>query len=304
MKVGDKWLSLNALRSFEVAGRHLNMSRAADELGITQSAVSHQVRQLERMLDIDLFIRTGRNVRLSPAGVKLLATVQKSFDAISTTLLSVDDDVVEGELRIASDPGFTFLWLSVQLPKFLKKYPGLTFRRSALPSEANELKMSVDVAVSYGGNQFSGRRVVMLAQLNFSPVCSSSLIPKGKQLVPDDLKEQTLIHNDDGRAWSNWFATFGVDQMPSGRNLYVGSLPVAMVLAKGGCGFALNDGLFGSALSKDYGLVRPFDETIENYERYYLVTHPEDEMSPAAKEFEKWIRNEVTISRDQHELKG
>ena len=94
MKVWDKWLSLNALRSFEVAGRHLHMSRAADELGITQSAVSHQVRQLERMLDIDLFIRSGRTIRLSPAGKKLLRTVQKSFGAITSTLLTVDEDVV------------------------------------------------------------------------------------------------------------------------------------------------------------------------------------------------------------------
>lgn len=278
------------------------MSRAADELGITQSAVSHQVRQLERMLEIDLFIRSGRNIRLSPAGAKLLVTVQKSFEAISTTLLTVNEDLVHGELRIATAPGFTYLWLAKRLPEFLEKFPGLVFRRSALPTDSNELGPSVDVAVSYGGNQFTGRRVVLLAQLSFYPVCAPHLVPSDREFLPEDLKTQTLIHEDDGQAWSNWFATFGVDQMPTGRDLFVGSMPVSIELAKAGAGFALNDGLFGSELLNENELVRPFDETIQNYERYYLITHPQEEMSPAAKEFELWITGEIKKSSQKNRV--
>ena len=123
MKIGDKWLSLNALRAFEATGRHLNMSRAAEELNITQSAVSHQIRQLESTLEIELFIRAARSLRLTPAGTKLLATVQRSFQEIATTILAVSEDLVHGDLRIASVPGFTFLWLAKRLPEFLERFP-------------------------------------------------------------------------------------------------------------------------------------------------------------------------------------
>ena len=143
MKIGEKWLSLNALRAFEATGRHLHMSRAADELGITQSAVSHQIRQLERTLDIDLFIRSGRALRLSPAGARLLSTVQESFDSIASTILTVNQDLVHGELAIATEPGFTFLWLTKRLPDFLERHPGLTLRRTALPLDEKELDLSV-----------------------------------------------------------------------------------------------------------------------------------------------------------------
>lgn len=296
MKVGDKWLSLNALRAFEATGRHLNMSRAAEELSITQSAVSHQIRQLERTLDIELFFRASRTLRLTPAGAKLLATVQRSFDDIASTILNVNDDLLHGDLYVASVPGFTYLWLAKRLPEFLAKFPGLTLRRSALPMDGHELSVNVDIAIAHGVYQFPGRRVELLSEIGFYPVCVPDLVPKGGKLDPAELKNHTLIHEDDGDAWANWFAAFGVELGPANRDIYVGSEPVALSLAEAGVGFALNQLKFGLELNKDRNLVRPFGETIVSHERYYLITHPKDQMSAAALEFESWIRAEVGAS--------
>ena len=296
MKVGDKWLSLNALRAFEATGRHLNMSRAAEELSITQSAVSHQIRQLERTLDIELFFRASRTLRLTPAGSKLLATVQRSFDDIASTILNVNDDLLHGDLYVASVPGFTYLWLAKRLPEFLERYPGLTLRRSALPADGHDLSVNVDVAIAHGVYQFPGRRVELLSEIGFYPICVPEIIPSGRELEPADLKNHTLIHEDDGAAWANWFAAFGVELGPANRDIYVGSEPIALSLAAMGVGFALNQLKFGLEIQEGSNLVRPFGESIVSHERYYLITHPKEQMSAAAHEFENWIRAEVDAS--------
>lgn len=295
MKIGEKWLSLNALRAFEATGRHLHMGRAANELGITQSAVSHQIRQLESTLGIELFIRTGRALRLSSAGAKLLTTVQRSFDAIASTIFAVNQDLVHGELKIATEPGFTYHWLASRLPRFLNQHPGLALRREAVPKSENDLDISIDVAVAQSNHAFHGRRVEFLAQLIFFPVCSASLVKDASALEPKDIKDFTIIHGDDGLAWSHWFAHFGVDQTPAKCELYVGSHPVACSLARSGVGFALGEGNFGAEMLGG-GLVRPFDESAEIYDHYYLITHVEGEMSAAAKEFETWLRSEIERS--------
>lgn len=297
MKIGDKWLSLNALRAFEATGRLLHMSRAADELGLTQSAVSHQVRQLERALDIELFTRKNRTLRLTSAGLKLLVTVQQSFDVIASTILSINDDPVYGELVLATSPGFTYLWLAERLPDFLRRFPNLTLRRMVLTRDTTDLSVDTDVAISYGGNQFPGKRVQTLIELDYFPVCSASFVTDRKSLELADLSKYALIHEDNGEGWSNWFAACGLEQVRPVRNIYAGSEPVAMSLAKDGLGFALNVGFYGEKMMARNGLIRPFGQSIENYERYYLVTNPEDKMSVAAKEFESWLMTEVKKSK-------
>ncbi|MGI9372919.1 MAG: LysR substrate-binding domain-containing protein, partial [Hyphomicrobiales bacterium] len=164
--------------------------------------------------------------------------MQRSFNDIASTILNMNDDLVHGDFYLASVPGFTYLWLTARLPDFLAKYPGLTLRRSAILVDGNDLSVNVNVAIAHGVYQVPGRRVELLSEIGFYPICVPRFLPEKGQFEPADLKKFTLIHEDDGSAWANWFAAFGVEQGPAHRDIYAGSQPVALALAEAGVGFA------------------------------------------------------------------
>ena len=128
MKIGDNWVSLNALQTFQVAARHQHMGRAATELNVTQSAVSHQVRALETSLGVTLFDRRGRRIELNPAGERLLRAIEQGFAGIASTALSLSTDAFSGQLSLAVPVSLMVEWLNPKLAEFLGRFPGLSLK--------------------------------------------------------------------------------------------------------------------------------------------------------------------------------
>jgi len=293
MKIGNRWISLNALNTFEAAARHGHMGRAAMELNVTQSAVSHQVKGLEGALGVHLFERQGRNIRITRAGRQLMRAVQEGFDAISSIALSIQQDEFAQELTIMAPVSLMTEWLTRKLAAFLELYPQLTLNCRIAERDMTTIPADVDVAIIYNQAKFDGRVVSPLIAVRMFPVCAPQLVSGPLPLSPEILHEETLIHEDDGATWRRWFAAKGLESATPRRDIFAGSFHDAMGFARCGAGYAITDWFLGRRDIVAGSLVQPFGSEEVDLSHYYIVTRREDPPGHPASEFAKWLDREV-----------
>lgn len=294
MKIGNRWVSLNALQTFEAAARHGHMGEAAKELNVTQSAVSHQVKAVEEGLGITLFERRGRGVEITSAGLHLMKSIQDGLDGINATAVTLQSGAFSGELTILSPVSFLREWLTDRLARFLQIYPNLSLRCHVCAPDLTAIPGDVDVAVVFDKFDFPGRVVSPLIPIEAFPVCAPQLLDHPVPLSPAILKNHTLIHEDDGGLWSQWFAGNGMEQFAPRRHIYAGSLHDAVNFARQGAGFALADWVIGHADVKSGSLVLPFGQKCLRLHHYYLVTRSSEAAGSAAWELAQWLKREVS----------
>ena len=168
-------LPLNALRTFEAVGRHQHMRRAADELCVTHSAVSQQVRNLESLLGVVLLERKNTGLALTPSGGRLLQDISSTLDDMVMAIDRVTGDNEEVDLRIACSSGLASNWLIPKLGDFLRHYPGYSFQLISLPVYPQEIPTDIDLCISYGKPPVSEERVSRLEKSPLVPVGSAKL---------------------------------------------------------------------------------------------------------------------------------
>jgi len=280
-------LPLHALRGFESTARLGSVSSAAQELGVSHSAISHQIRKLEEILGTALFNRRQRPLGLTVKGRLLLAGVRDSLDGLTRATESVSNEELEGELTVSCVPGLGSNWFVPLLGNFLRSYTGLNvYVRTEFwhqPLADNQ----VDLAITYGSAEHVGRRVVRLGQSEFFPVCS----PRNMKGLarPADLAGLTLLHDHSDETWSRWMFEVGIENLDGHRNVYFDSAHMALEAARMGDGIAMGD---HPTVQKDLDegrLVRLFDHAIPAIHPYYIVTSPSELMKPAARALETWI---------------
>ncbi len=297
MRIGSKFIPLSTLQGFEAAGRHLNMRRAGEELNLTQSAISHKVRTLEQALGRPLFGENRRRLILTADGERFLSAVQQGLEGISAAAVQVSEDSFSSSLSVSAAPGFLTQWLLPRLPRFLALFPDLTF--SIVPSTAKTLSdlPLVDVAVVFNNAYFPGMRVESLTQLEMFPVCAPGSVLGERLMVPEDLRNVTLIHEDQGDIWARWFAATGADQMSPRRNIFASGTQAALALAVAGTGYAIDDGIMGAKSLAEGTLVRPFGNRSFSFGEYSVVTPPLERITPAALAFTDWMRREISDTK-------
>ncbi len=271
------------------------MARAAAELNVTQSAVSHQVKSLEENLELKLFQRTGRNLTLTSDGQNLLTSVQTALHGIAATCIQLGDDVFSGELVVAAPASFATQWLMPRLSGFLTPFPNLTLRRKVITSNPQTQLPDTDIAIVFNEPNFPGKRATTLVDLKMFPVCTPALLETSPQLDATTLSSQTLIHEDDGALWARWFAAKGLEQLQPRRHIYAGTCHDATELARTGLGLAINDKFTGASALEKGELIRPFGKETMTHGHYYLLTAPLEKISEPASEFERWIRQEMAL---------
>lgn len=210
---------LTALRSFEAAARHGNFSQAADELCVTQSAVSHQVRQLESWFGFALFERNGRRIALSEKGKELAVALGEAFGDIARTCrrISTGDDTPT--LTVAAIPSVATCWLIPRLSRFWQAHPSIRIKLLYAIHGASVDFQDVDIAIAYGTGEWPGLRVTRLLNGDARPVCSRQYLDdKGPFDDPRYLLDADLLHEQNRRGWENWFhnAEVAADALPSG----------------------------------------------------------------------------------------
>lgn len=292
MRIDKRHLPLNALRAFEAAGRHLHMRHAAEEMCVSHSAVSQQVRKLESLLEVQLFERTNKGLQLTPPGSRLLDDLSHSLDNLVRATSNVTPDSEAAELRIASAAGVACNWLLPNISDFLCEYEAFEVRIDSIPIYPTEIPSNVDLAITYGKPPISEDRVSQLPGSGLLPVCSPNLIGKSdrSRSILDQLSRYPLIHADGGNEWAQWLRMAGADGLRNNRNLYLSTgYHIILDCVRRGLGI----GLIAKRFIKndiDAGqLIVLSNESKFEPEHYYVVRPAETVRSQAGRTFERWL---------------
>lgn len=279
---------LNSLRAFESAARHLSFTRAADELAVTQSAVSHQVTALEEWAGVPLFKRQGRAMVLTEAAVKFLPAVSTALDQIALAgrkLQAVDP--THGWLTVAVMPSFAAKWLVPRLADFHEKNPDMDVWIATFEAQTGALGSDIDVAIRYGRGDWPGLASVRIMSEELFPVCAPRLAAGLK--APADLASSTLLHDELREDWAMWFAAAGLTGVDTARGPGFDDSGLLIQAAIEGLGVALGRSVLVKGDLDAGRLVRPFDVALAAEFAYYLVYPPDLESAPKIETFRTWL---------------
>lgn len=287
-------LPLTALRSFEAAGRHQSFTLAAEELFVSQAAISRQIRELEEMLGHDLFVRRHRQVVLTERGQTLLNLLTESFDDISRILEDIRAAPPDKPLQISVEPSFAACWLIPRLNRFRETYPDIEVM---IVSEARMIEFrggEAEIGIRWSGSASSWPRMqaALLVKAVMSPVLSPTLLPQdGTPLTPSDLLALPLLHEEKRSYWQQWFVAAGLPDVPPQPGPLFAGTSLALDAAARGHGVALGDNVLVEDMLRTGDLVQPFETSIP-CGAYWLVAPNFDRLSPAAKVFSDWLKAE------------
>ena len=266
---------LNALRAFESGARHLSFTRAAQELHVTQAAISHQVRALEQYLALSLFRRHSRRVELTDEGQMLLPTVTETFDRLAR---AVDDlKSAQGKVKtltVSVTPSFGGRWLATRLSRFWRQHPDIDLRLHHSNQPVDFVVDGVDMAVRWGSGDWPGLESEFLMRSSLTPVCSRKLlrgpIPLRK---PDHLRNFTLLHEYNYQAWTQWLLAARVSGIDVRDGPVFDDPNVLEQAVLAGQGVALMRMPAAAERGRSGPLVRPFKVDVRMDFAYFIV-HP------------------------------
>ncbi len=287
-------LPLTALRSFESAGRLGSFTAAAEELFVSQAAISRQVRELETLVGRPLFNRLHRAVVLTEEGEALLRVLTSGFDIFDSALTAIIANASVQSLTISSEPTFAALWLVPRLHSFRATYPevDVTIEAASQVIEFRASEAELAIRFSEVHSQWPRTQSRLLMPAEMIPIIAPALLeemPDNK--APRDLLRFSLLHEEKRRFWNQWFDLAGVtDREPERGPVFAdGSLVIQAVLR--GHGVGLHDRTLVGPEIDAGGLVIPFDISLP-CGAYYLVARDFSRLSPGAKCFADWIMAE------------
>lgn len=281
--------SLNALKVFEAAARHLSFTRAAAELCITQGAISQQVKLLEGQLKAQLFKRAGRRLLLTDAGQDLARGIGEALDGLSRCVERVSRRDEAGPLTVTMMPSFAATVLVPRLGHFLAAHPDIDLRLHT-SYEVMDLRASgIDIAIRHGAGRYPGLHVEALAHEHLFPVCAPAMAAHLAR--PTDLRHVALIRDHDIE-WSAWLAAAGVPEIePHGPSFL--DTHLALQAAVDGQGVTLGRSLVAAEHLKAGRLVRPFALSIPAPLAYWVVCLTEHADHPRVRAFRDWLFTEI-----------
>ncbi len=288
---------LSMLRAFEAAARHLSFANAADELGVTHSAVSHQIRGLEDWLGQALFVRRARKVHLTAAGEELAAPLTSALDMMAEAVAAAQaasDEEGRRPVLVSVEPAFAARWLVLRLDRFYAAHPDVQLHLVPTPDFVEFETGGADLAIRYGRADWSGLIAEKLLGSASFPVVSPAVMAEGKGLQePNDLAAYTLIHEDSFEDWVGWLRAAGATAVDPLKGPIYDDAHLTLEAATSGQGVALADEALAAAALDDGRLVRPFTMTLETAAAYYVV-YPEDRpLRPGAEAFRNWLLAEA-----------
>ncbi|MCP4432799.1 MAG: transcriptional regulator GcvA [Gammaproteobacteria bacterium] len=281
---------LNSLKCFEATGRLLSFTQAAQDLNVTQAAVSHQIKVIEEDLGVQLFIRHPRKLVLTEQGKLLLPEVIEAFDKISSAVGALRKESYNNIISVRLAPSFAAKWLSPRLKYFWSQYPDIDLRLFHAHPAVDFDREDIDLAVTYGLGDWPGVVSDHLLSLDFFPVCSPAFMKNDKPLNDiNNLRYYTLLHDANFQCWHDWLALAGASDIPSNRGTVIDDTNVLMQAAVDGQGVALGSNTFVEDLLESGRLVKPFDITLYNQSAYYVVCPPSHLDNPSVKAFKDWL---------------
>jgi len=285
---------LNALKSFEAAARHESFTRAAEELAVTQGAVSHQVKALELELGIKLFNRERQRLKITESGREYLAVIRDAFDRIAVGTERLMQRQNAGALTISTSPDFAAKWLVHRVGRFSAAHPEIDLKISADMHHVDFAREEVDLAVRHGDGNWPGLHVERLSADQVFPVCSPKLL-KGRQRLakPADVLKFSLLHLESGRDWGAWLDAAGVPDAKVSLGPVMNRASMLIDAAVEGQGIALARTTLAAWDLLNGRLVRPFTEALRVARTYWIVCPKATAMVPKVKIAREWLLAEA-----------
>ncbi|WP_095118619.1 transcriptional regulator GcvA [Pseudomonas sp. Irchel s3f10] len=282
--------SLNGLRAFETVARHMSFTKAAEELSVTQTAVSHQIRRLEAELGVALFLRLNGGLALSEDGQAYLPGVRAAFQALRFSTEQLLESRDKSVLTISTLVSFASKWLLPRLPSFQQAFPAIDVRISASTERVDFRKDAIDAAIRYGRGDWKGLRADFLMSDEVFPVCSPAL---AKTLcAPADLANHTLLQVSGVTAgdWSAWLrAASQPPQLAEGPRMTFDLAMMAVQAAVDGQGVCIGRSTYVEDDLRAGRLVAPFGLRLKDELGFYLVTPDETAQSKKIVAFRTWL---------------
>ena len=281
---------LNALRVFDAAARHLSFTKAADELFVTQAAVSHQIKSLEDFLGLKLFRRRNRSLLLTEEGQSYYLDIKEIFTSINEATRKLQARSAKGALTVSLPPSFAIQWLVPRLSGFNAAYPGIDVRIQAVDREEDKLADDVDVAIFYGRGNWTGLRTERLYAEFLLPVCAPTILTGEHGLkVPADLANHTLSHDTSRRDWMAYTRQLGVPQINVQQGPIFSHSAMVVQAAVHGQGIALVNNVMAQSEIEAGRLVCPFNDVLVSKNAFYLVCHDSQAELGKIAAFRQWI---------------
>ncbi len=291
---------LHALRAFEAAARHLSFARAAVELNLTPSAISHQIRHLEESLGRRLFERRHRGLELTAVGRVYFPLVRGAFEQLAqaTVLIGGTGPELRNVLTISCMPSFAMVWLIPRLPAFQAAHPAIEVRLDTSSRFVDFARDGIDVGIRFGTGHWPGVAAEFLFSETLFPICAPALIAaKGGLSRPDDLARFPLIHImpyiDDWRLWLTAAGATGVD--PDRGSRFDNNL-AAYRAAEEGLGVAIGRGVLLEGPLASGRLVAPFEVKVTTSHAYYFACAEGAQHIRKVALFRAWLTAEVAAS--------
>jgi LysR family glycine cleavage system transcriptional activator len=285
--------SLNGLRAFEAAARHLSFTHAAAELNVTQTAISHQIKRLEEELGLRLFVRQNRALALTPQARDYLPGIRAAFNDLrlaTDRLLRKDNDNV---LTVSTLASLAAKWLLPRLSAFQEAHPGIDVRITTSTALVDFRSGDVDAAIRYGRGQWPGLRADWLMADQLFPVCSPALLAGNRPLrCPQDLADHTLLHSSGGYDddWRLWLTAAGlpanISKLPG---LSFDLFFMTVQAAIDGLGVAIGRTSYVESDIAKGRLVVPFKIKLPDEWGFYLVSPKASADTPKLSAFRQWL---------------
>ena len=280
---------LNALKAFEAAARSESFTRAAEELNVTQGAVSHQVKALEETLGLKLFNRERQRLILTEAGREYLGVVRDALDQIAFGTERLLQRQSSGVLTVSTSPDFAAKWLVVRLGRFVDAHPDIDLRISATTHYVDFAREDVDIAIRHGNGNWPGLDVTKLYSERLFPVCSPKLVSGRNRITKaSDLLKFPLLRLEDAKNWTRLFEAAGVtDAVGPGPVLNRASMLIDAAID--GQGIALARTALAAWDLINGRLVRPVDVSLRMANTYWIVCPKAVSGVPKIAKFRQWV---------------
>ena len=286
--------STQALRALDAFARHGSVWRAAEDLNLTRSAISHQLRGLEQDIGFELMARAGKGVTLTPRGRRYAADVRKALALLGDAAVQHGDRGVGGTLTVSCAPGFGSFWLCAHVADFKQLYPDIALR-IVTPMRLDDVtNPEVDAFIAYGDGDWPRHAVELLGDVESTPLISPVLLNQiGGLADPRDVSRAMLLHLVDGGEWTRWFLAAGISEGRVDGGVVFSDMNLVLAAANAGQGIAMGDALSCRQALETGRLVRPFELAIRSSRAYYFVAEEHRRSHPAIQALSDWLRSRL-----------
>lgn len=291
--------SLPAVRAFEAAARHLSFKNAADELHVTQSAISHRIKSLEEYLGMALFHRLARGVALTPEGRSYLSKVSEALDLLASATGELRTQHVTGPLYVRSTPAFASRWLVPRLNDFNRRYPDIELHIATSLETSSFYEDGMDVDIRFGEITSAELYAEPFLESPRFPVASPGLLARRPIQRPRDLQSCVLLHDEVGDSWGQWFECAGIKDMDPSPGPRFAHCDLILRAATEGQGVALAYGVLITEDLASGSLERLFNINLPSSVIYSLVCPESSLNQPRIAAFREWLISAASLDNVQ-----